>query len=52
VLARVSHEARVSPEMVRTAPHNSSIHKIDPGPLDDPGRWAMSWKAYRRKMKK
>jgi glycine dehydrogenase subunit 2 len=52
VMARVGQEARINPEKVRTAPHNSSIHRIDPGPLDDPARWAMSWKAYRRKMKK
>jgi len=51
VLERVIGEAYSDPEMVKSAPHNSSIHKIDSSVLDDPEKWAMSWKAYRRKMK-
>jgi len=50
ILAHVAQEARQDPECVRTAPHNSTIHTIDPGPLDDPAQWAMTWRAYRRKV--
>jgi len=52
VLSKVAEEAYTNPEVVKSAPHNAPIHKIDPAPLDDPEKWAMSWRAYRRKMKK
>jgi glycine dehydrogenase subunit 2 len=50
ILAHVAEEARNDPDLVRSAPHNSTIHRIDHGPLDDPARWAMTWRAYRKKM--
>ena len=49
ILAHVATEARTDPELVRTAPHNGTIHTIDHGALDDPARWAMTWRAYLRK---
>ena len=49
-LAHVAGEARTDPELVKTAPHNSTIHTIDHAPLDDPSRWAITWRAYVRKM--
>jgi glycine dehydrogenase subunit 2 len=49
ILAHVATEAREDPERVKTAPHNSTIHTIDHAPFDDPARWAMTWRAYRRK---
>lgn len=49
ILAHVAHEARTDPELVKTAPHNSTIHTIDHRPLDDPAQWAMTWRAYRMK---
>jgi glycine dehydrogenase subunit 2 len=49
VMAFVAAEAREDPENVRTAPHNQTVHHIDHGDLDDPERWAPSWRAYRRK---
>jgi len=52
VLRYVSNEAYSNPEIVKTAPHNSSIHKIDHGPLDDPSQWAVTWRAYKRKIGK
>ena len=42
-------EAYEDPERVRTAPHASTVHQIDHAPLDDPARWAVTWRAYRRK---
>jgi glycine dehydrogenase subunit 2 len=52
ILAHVAEEARHDPDLVKTAPHHSTIHSIDHEPLDDPARWAMTWRAYRRKMGK
>ena len=49
ILAHVADEARTNPEMVKTAPHNSTIHTIDHSSLDDPDRWAITWRAYQRK---
>ncbi len=48
-LERVVREAYEDPELVRTAPHASVVHRHDHGPLDDPARWAMTWRAYLRK---
>ena len=50
VLRRVCEEAYEDPEVVRTAPHNSTISRIDSSPFDDPEKWAMTWRAYVRKM--
>lgn len=49
ILAQAAHEAYTEPEIVRTAPHHSAIHTIDESVLDDPDRWAMTWRAYLRK---
>ena len=51
VLRRVCEEAYENPDILRKAPHNSSIHVVNAAPFDDPDRWAMSWRAYRRKMR-
>jgi glycine dehydrogenase subunit 2 len=51
ILAHVAEEARTNPEVVKTAPHNSTIHSIDHAPLDDPSQWAMTWRAYLRKVR-
>jgi glycine dehydrogenase subunit 2 len=49
VLARVCEEAYTDPETVKRAPHNQVVHQLDPTGLDDPERWATTWRAYRRK---
>jgi glycine dehydrogenase subunit 2 len=51
VLAHVAQEARTDPDLVKSAPHNSTIHTIDHTPLDDPARWAMTWRAHLKKQK-
>ena len=50
ILQHVAEEARTDPELVRTAPHNSTIHRVDHASLDDPESWAVTWRAYRRKL--
>lgn len=49
VIAAICEEARTDPELVRTAPHNQPIHRVVGSGLDDPDRWATTWRAYRRK---
>jgi glycine dehydrogenase subunit 2 len=49
VLRQVCEEAYSNPERVKTAPHNQVIHKLGPESLDEPDRWAMTWRAFRRK---
>jgi len=52
IIRHVSEEAYTNPELVKTAPHNSTVHKIDHLPLDDPSQWAITWRAYRKKVRK
>jgi glycine dehydrogenase subunit 2 len=49
ILEQVAGEAYSDPDLVRSAPHNSTIHKIDHRPFDDPQQWAITWRAYLRK---
>jgi glycine dehydrogenase subunit 2 len=49
VLKRVCEEAYTSPDVVRGAPHNHPIGRVDHAPLEDPSRWAMTWRAHLRK---
>ena len=49
VLKKVCEEAYKDPEVLKNAPHNSSIHLVKSASFDDPDKWAMSWRAYRRK---
>jgi glycine dehydrogenase subunit 2 len=49
VLARVAEEARADPEVVKTAPHRTAMHRLDAAALDDPARWASTWRAYVKK---
>jgi glycine dehydrogenase subunit 2 len=49
VLGTVIEEAYTDPARVRSAPHNQAIHQIKAAPLEDPARWAMTWRAHVRK---
>ena len=49
ILRRVADEARTDPDLVRTAPHHSTVHRADHEPLDDPAQWAVTWRAYLKK---
>jgi glycine dehydrogenase subunit 2 len=52
VVERICEEARRDPDLVRTAPHRQPIAQIDGSGLDDPARWAMTWRGYKRKLAK
>ena len=46
-------EARKDPDKFKEAPFNTAMHKrLDNGDLDDPEKWALSWKSYCRKHNK
>jgi glycine dehydrogenase subunit 2 len=48
-LEHISNEAYTNPEMVRTAPHASTVHRNDESSLDDPRQWCITWRAYLKK---
>ena len=49
VFQQISNEAYSNPETIRQAPHNCSVAKVDDPPSTDPKRWALTWRAYRKK---
>jgi glycine dehydrogenase subunit 2 len=49
ILAHVASEAYTAPEFVRGAPYSLPVHRTDHAVLDDPKRWAVTWRGYRRK---
>jgi glycine dehydrogenase subunit 2 len=49
VIAHIAGEARTRPEVVKSAPHNQAIAQIRSDWLEDPQRWAMTWRAYLKK---
>jgi len=49
ILEHVAKEAYEAPETLKTAPHKSTIHRVDHDYLDDPSKWAITWRAYRKK---
>lgn len=49
VLAQVCEEARENPDFVKSAPHNGAVGKLDVSTMDDPAKWATTWRAFQRK---
>jgi glycine dehydrogenase subunit 1 len=43
--------AYTSPEIVKKAPHNCAISRIDSSPSEDPNKWALTRRAYLKKQK-
>jgi len=48
-LEKVAEEAYSDPDKVKNSPYRSVVHKIDETPLDDPRKWAITWRAYLKK---
>jgi glycine cleavage system P protein (glycine dehydrogenase) subunit 2 len=48
-LTHIANEAYTNPKIVKTAPHNSVVHKIDHSWYDDPKKWAITWRLYKKK---
>lgn len=49
VLKKVFQEARTDPAFLKQAPYNSCSHRANNEVLDDPERWAITWRMYKRK---
>lgn len=49
VLTEISREAYEEPEILKNAPHNSVVHKIDDSELEDPEKWVPTWRMYLKK---
>ena len=49
ILRQISEEAYSDPDVVLSSPHRSTVHKLEGDTLNDPERWALTWRAYRRK---
>ncbi len=45
----VFNEARTNPDYIKSAPHNSTVHQIDESHMDDPEKWATTWKMFLKK---
>jgi glycine dehydrogenase subunit 2 len=48
-LRQVADEAYTNPDIIRTAPHNSTVHQTHHEPFDNPDEWAVTWRAYKHK---
>lgn len=52
-IEQACQEARETPEVIESAPHAQAIHQIkDFNQAEDADRWAITWRAYRKKFKK
>lgn len=51
ILKHIAEEAYSNPEVVKSAPHNSTVHQTEHEPFDDPQSWAVTWRAYLRKVR-
>ena len=49
ILAQVSDEAYAEPEAIRVVPAREHRPPARPEPMDDPERWALTWRAWVRK---
>ncbi|MCF6465577.1 aminomethyl-transferring glycine dehydrogenase subunit GcvPB [Clostridium sp. Cult2] len=53
VLERIAEEARKDPEFVKASPHKCASNVIaKPEELNDPEKWAVTWRAYLKKHNK
>jgi glycine dehydrogenase subunit 2 len=49
ILNHIAEEAYATPEVIKSAPHNSTVHRTEHELFDDPESWAVTWRAYLRK---
>ncbi|MGR3781295.1 MAG: aminomethyl-transferring glycine dehydrogenase subunit GcvPB [Albimonas sp.] len=49
VLETIIAEAHADPEMVKSAPHRQPVAQVQAEALEEPGGWAMTWRAHLRK---
>ncbi|MGB9674307.1 MAG: glycine dehydrogenase subunit 2, partial [Anaerolineales bacterium] len=51
IIQNIAEEAYRDPDFIHQAPYNSTIHRIHPHSFDDPEAWAVTWRAYQRKVR-
>lgn len=49
IFEQIAHEAYTDPELVKSAPHNSTISKINENGLTDIEAFAVTWRAFQKK---
>ena len=49
IVRRVAHEAYTDPDVVRTAPHRSSVATVDETSLADPANLVTTWRAWKQR---
>lgn len=49
VLQKISNEAYSDPDIVKSSPHRAPIHLVKYEDLDNPDKWANTWRAYQKK---
>jgi len=49
VLKTIADEAYTDPELVKSSPHRAPIHLVQYEDLDNPQKWAITWRAYLKK---
>lgn len=52
VLEIIIDEAYSQPDIVKTAPHCQVVHRVNEAEMEDPEKWAITWRAYKRKILK
>jgi glycine dehydrogenase subunit 2 len=48
-LRRIADEAYTQPALVKSAPHRAAVPRLDDAAVDDPAKWAFTWRAWERK---
>lgn len=51
IMEQISRECYEEPDVIKHAPHNSTVHHIDHDYFDDPDKWAITWREYNSKYK-
>ncbi len=49
IFSQISEEAYTDPQVFRNSPHKCALAKVDLSSVNDPKKWAMTWRAYLRK---
>ena len=50
VVAQIAQEARETPQLVKTAPHNQPVAQVKGDAFENSEKWSMTWRAYKRKI--
>lgn len=52
IVNHVLDEALENPDLLKTAPHKSTVHQVDQSNFDNPDEWIPSWRVYLKKINK